>query len=375
MNLNMKIHPAIATLVVALFIVATGVRFWASGEAKELGGPAQLLRDSSGQLYVQIQNQLLEHDPDGTFVHRHDLSVLGVDVVIGAIGFFSNGDVLLRRGADQRSLIDNITAYQRRENTNSIDTSAQNIGLARCNLNVQECSAFATPSIDLQSTFGVSIEQRTDNVFISDTSRHLLRKYSAYGVELVSPAAGFKYPNQLMLHNSELMVADTNQHRISVLDSSDLSFGKILRSIDVVPEDADQRGDRWPSHFAQVGDEWWVNNMKSNMHNGGVYAFDLDWEYKRRILLPEDADPVAIIPYGSGALISDWDNNRVHYIDVSGSALPDFESSGLQAVLEESAAQRLHYQALSWIGILLFAVVMIVLIFRAFVAPDNRISS
>jgi hypothetical protein len=53
MNLNMKIHPAIATLVVALFIVATGVRFWASGEAKALGGPAQLLRDSSGQLYVQ----------------------------------------------------------------------------------------------------------------------------------------------------------------------------------------------------------------------------------------------------------------------------------------------------------------------------------
>jgi hypothetical protein len=375
MNLNMKVHPAIAILVVALGIAATGVKIWADGEAKELGGPAQLLRDPSGQVYLQIQNQLLQHDADGNFVQRHDLSVLGVDIVIGAIGFFPNGDILLRRGEDQRSFADNISAYQRKENTHSIITDAPSIGLARCNLITQACSSFATPPIDLQSTFGVVIDQQTDAVFISDTSRHILRKYSASGVELATPAPGFRFPNQLVLDDARLLVADTNNHRISVVDSSDLSFGKILRSIDVVPEEADRRGDRWPSHFAKVGDEWWVNNMKSNMRNGGIYVFDLDWKYMRRIPLPGEADPVSIMRYGAGALISDWDNDRVYYIDESGAALPDLESTGLLAVLEESAAKRRHYQAISWIGILLLAIALTVLIVRALVAPDHRIPS
>lgn len=375
MNLNMKVHPAIAVLVFALFVVGTGVKVWASGKAKEFGGPAQLLRDPSGQVYVQIQNQLLQHDPGGKFMHRHDLSVLGVDVVIGAIGFFSNGDILLRRGADKRSLADNISAFMRKKNSNSISSDAPNMGLARCNLNTHACSDFTTPAIDLQSTFGVFIDPRTDTVFISDTSRHLLRKYSANGVELAGPARGFRFPNQLLLHGPELLVADTNQHRISVVDPSDSSYGKLLRIIDVVPEEADRNGDRWPSHFARIGDEWWVNNMKSDMRNGGVYAFDPDWNYKRRIQLPDNADPISIFQYGAGALISDWDNDRVHYVDVSGAVLPDLDSMGLQAVLEESSVKRLYYQALSWVGLLLLAIVLIVLIVKAIVAADDRIRS
>ena len=118
----MKIPPAIAVLVVALSVMAIGVRIWASGEAMALGGPAQLLRDPAGNTYVQIQNQLLQHDQAGIFQRRHDLGELGVDVVIGAIGFFSDGDILLRRGPDRRSLFDNIAAFQRKKNTNAINS-------------------------------------------------------------------------------------------------------------------------------------------------------------------------------------------------------------------------------------------------------------
>ena len=113
MNFSMKIHPAIAVLVLACSIVGIGVKVWADGRVIELGGPAQLLRDPAGNVYLQIQNQLLQHDQAGIFVRRHDLGELGVDVVIGAIGFFPDGDILVRRGADPRTLSDNVAAYQR----------------------------------------------------------------------------------------------------------------------------------------------------------------------------------------------------------------------------------------------------------------------
>jgi hypothetical protein len=371
----MKVHPAVAALVVALSIMAIGIRIWASGEAMALGGPAQLLRDPAGNTYVQIQNQLLQHDQAGKFQRRHDLGELGVDVVIGAIGFFSNGDILLRRGPDQRSLFDNISAFQREENTNTIKSEAIQVGLARCDLVTMECSSFGASPIDLQTTFGLYIDWRTDDVVISDTSRHTLRKYSSNGVEVADPVRGFNFPNQLKSDDEKLLVADTNNHRIAVVDSADVSFGEIIRSVDVVPAEAGRRSERWPSHFTQVGDEWWVNNMKSDMRDGGIYAFDKDWNFKHRIPLPDDADPISILAFGSGALISDWDNDRVHYIDSSAKALPDFESSGLNDVIEESRSSRLHYQALSWVGVILFAVVLIVLVMRAIVRPDDKITA
>ena len=369
MHLDMKIHPAIAILVVALTVSAIGVKIWADGKATAIGGPAQLFRDPSGHLYIQIQNQLIEHDADGVFIRRHDLGALGVDTVIGAVRFFSDGDLLLRRGPDRRSLGNKIAAYRRAENRTSLTPDAPDAGLVRCDLGTRECVAFTRTAIDLKSTFGMFIDWETDDVLISDTSRHVLRKYSSDGIELAGPIGGFKFPNQLVLYDGKLFVADTNHHRIQIVDPANSSFGYAVESIDVVPEGARRRGELWPSHFARIGDEWWVNNMENDMRNGGVYAFDSRWNFKRRVSLPDEADPIAIMAFGEGALVSDWDNDRVHYIAASGEALADFTSRGLDAVIEESRSARLHYKALSWAGVLVLAPVLIGLLFKAVISP------
>ena len=85
----MKIHPAIVIVVAALTAVAIATRFWADGEALKYGGPSQLLSDPHGRVYIQIQNQLLEHTAEGEFVRRHDLGELGIEALIGAAAFFS----------------------------------------------------------------------------------------------------------------------------------------------------------------------------------------------------------------------------------------------------------------------------------------------
>ncbi len=373
MNLDMKIHPAIATLVVALTVIAIGVKVWADAKATAIGGPAQLFRDPSGHLYIQIQNQLIEHGADGAFIRRHDLGALGVDTVIGAVRFFSDGDLLLRRGPDRRSLANKIAAYRRAENRTTLTPDASDTGLVRCDLGTRECVAFARTAIDLKSTFGMFVDWQTDDVLISDTSRHVLRKYSSDGMELAGPIGGFKYPNQLVLYDGKLLVADTNHHRIHIVEPANSTFGNAVNSIDVVPEEARRRGERWPSHFTRIGDEWWVNNMETDMRNGGVYAFDSRWNFKRRVSLPDEADPIAIMAFGEGALISDWDNDRVHYLAASGEALADFSSRGLEAVIEASRSARSHYKALSWAGVLVLAPVLIGLLFKAVISPAPRI--
>ncbi|MDH3350516.1 MAG: hypothetical protein OEM51_03135 [Gammaproteobacteria bacterium] len=372
MNLDMKIHPAVVGLVISLSVIATGIKFWADGEALEYGGPSQLLNDSRGQVYVQIQNQLLEHGADGEFLRRHDLGQLGVDTTIGAIAFFSNGDILLRRGKDTRSFGNKIAAYQRHENKSNLVPDSSGAGLARCNLETRECREFAVPPVDFKSTIGIFVDWQDDDVFVSDTSRHTLRKYSVDGEALAEPVRGFKFPNQLLIAGGQLLVADTNHHKIHFVDPASNSFGRTLRTVDVVPPEAEHGNHRWPSHFARIGDEWWINNMNSGMRNGGIYVFDSDWLYLRRIPLPANADPISILPFAGGALISDWDNDRIYRVTASGAVLDDFESPGLEAVLAESRTARTRYRALSWMGFVLLAAVFIALITKAILSPASE---
>ena len=190
----------------------------------------------------------------------------------------------------------------------------------------------------------------------------MLRKYSASGEALTEPVTGFKFPNQLLMQDGQLYVADTNHHQIRVLDSRSQTYGKLLKVIDVVPADASRAGQTWPSHFARVGDEWWVNNMSAAMDDGGIYVFDEIWRYSRKIALPRGADPISLIAFNDDILASDWNNNRIHRIAANGNPLNDFASSGLDQVLAEARTSRWKFKMYGYSGIVLFAFVIAALL-------------
>lgn len=365
-DMNSEVHPLTATLVILLAVLAIGVWTWGSGEAKEIGGPAELRTDPDGHLFIQIQNQLLEHDADGVFLERHDLAGLGVDRVLGSFAFYSNGDVLLRRGPDLRTLSDNVRAYQRQTNERSLIPEAPDTGLYRCNLDTSACVLFGSRGIDFKAAYGVFVDWNTDEVYVSDTTRHLLRKYSATGEVLAEPAAGFKFPNQLLIHDGKLFVVNTNYHQIRVLDPSTGSFGEEADVIDVVPGVAATAEQTWPSHMARVGDAWWVNNMRSGMNEGGIYIFDSNWRYDRKVTLPPDADPISLVQFRGEVLISDWNNDRIYRVSETGELLTDFVSPGLEQVLVESRKARRQFETYGYSGVALFALVLAGLLVRGF---------
>ena len=362
--MDKNIHPLAAFLVVLIASAAIAIWFWCSGEAKEYGGPASLTIDPDGHLYIQVRNQLLEHDERGAFVTRHDLSKLEVDVLLGGTAFFSNGDILLRRGPDTRTLYDTLRAFQRRKNEKSTQPDAADTGLYRCKLDTQQCVVFGSPPIDFKSTFSVFIDRQTDDVYISDSSRHLVRKYTSDGRQAADPVDGFKFPNQLLIHEDQLLIADTNHHRVRAVQTETEDFGAELASHNVVPTEARTNRQSWPSHFVKVGDEWWVNNMKTGMNYGGIYVFDDEWRYQREIKLPGDADPISLIAFNDNVLISDWYGDRVHRISTAGEVLGDFESVGLSEILAESTVERRKYRMLAWITVAIAIAMIVILVLK-----------
>jgi len=370
--MNSKVHPLVVVVVLVLTLVAVGIWIWGSGESKAIGGPAELRTDPAGHLYIQVQNQLLEHDADGAFLTRHDLGKLVVETVLGSVAFFSDGDILLRRGPDPRSLSDNVRAYQRLANKRSLVPESPDSGLFRCKLRTSECVLFGTEGIDFKAVHNIFIDWRSDEVYITDTTRHLLRKYSADGEPLAEPVSGFKFPNQLLVHNDRLFIANTNHHEISIVDSRTEYFGKRLGAIDVVPAVASRERQTWPSHIARVGDKWWVNNMRTGMNEGGIYIFDDLGHYDRRVGLPRGADPISVLLFRDEVLVSDWNNDRIYRVSAKGDLLTDFASPGLEQVLEESRTKRRQFEMFGYSGIALFFFVVVGLLVRGLAATMSR---
>ena len=371
--MNSEVHPVVVAAVLLLTAFALAVWMWGSAAASGFGGPAELRTGPDGHHYVQIQDYLVEHDEHGKFVVTHDLDAIGVEPFLGTYAFFPDGDVLLRRGPDPRSFADNLRAFQRKTNLSPVSPETDDSGLFRCNLDEQRCERFGLAGVDFKAAFGIFIDQETETVYISDTTRHLLRKFTPDGDEVAATAATFKFPNQLLMHDGQLYVADTNHHMVRIVNPDTDGFGDLLESFDVVPTEASRAGRRWPSHFVRVGENWWVNNMKTGMNLGGLYAFDDEWNYLERIALPDDADPISLLALDDEVWVSDWNNDVVRRFTRDGRPLPDLESAGLEEILARSRAERRQYTVYSFAGVALLVFVLLALLVRAYAVSMNKV--
>lgn len=364
--MNSNVHPLVVALVLVFTGIAVATWMWAAGQAAGIDGPAQLKADPKGHVYLQIQNELIEHDAKGSYVITHDLTDLGVEILLGSFDFFSNGDILLRRGPDPRSTRDNIRAFALQSNLNTIEPQTADSGLFRCQLVSKACVSFGATPIDFKAAFGIHIDRETDEVYISDTTRHVLRKYSSDGIALSEPVAGFKFPNQLLLHEGQLLIADTNHQQIRIVDPSSASFGKDIDKISVTPSAATDSGRTWSTRFARVGKKWWVQNMRNGMKEGGIFVFDDEWQFERQLEMPEEADPIALIALGDVAWVSDWKNDKVYRFSVAGEPLAALNSRGLADIVTRLKAERRKFELMGYSGVVLLILILGGLALRAF---------
>lgn len=341
--MDKNVNPWVATIILGVFGALIVVAFWANGEAAGIDEPSHMHRDPSGNLYILVHNLLLQHAAEGEFTRTHDLSELGVESMVGDFAFFSNGDVLIRRGKYDPGMLRGWAIFMRQANTRAAVTESEQEGMFRCNLESATCVRFGHDALDFNETFHAYIDWRNDDVYIADTSRHVVRKFDHTGAPRGGKHDGLWFPNDVELFDDGLYVANTNHHRIDVLDASASRFGALLQSFDVVSTEAQLGRNIWPAYFARVGDRWWVNLMGNNMAKGNIVAFNSAWKFEQHIHLPGRVEPGAMLALANRVLVSDAKHDRIFQVGFDGKARDDFNSDGLRDVVGTLASQRAEF--------------------------------
>ncbi len=309
--------------------------------------------DPYGALYINIRDSLYKLSPDMRLLGEYRLEDYGVYDLVGDFGVFSNGDLLLRRGHFDPSLLDNVMAFLR---ISDLKSPAQPVdeGLYRCDMLTKHCQVFGDRLRDFDSAFRVAIDWSNDNVYLADTPYHNIYKFDAQGRELARKEQGYKFPNQIRLIDGDLYVVDTNHHLVQQIRSETEHFAGILRSFPVTGRKIP--GGRFPYSFARVGDRWWVNNMDTHMAYGRVSIFDGDWGYLSSPELPEESGPRDIASLGDRVLVTDMVGIAIHVFDYNGDVIDVQWPGEIEKKLMQLRAESAYYTLLENVAMGLFVV-------------------
>jgi hypothetical protein len=109
--MNQNVKPLTAFLIILTGICLISLIFWARGESLDVGGPDQMQLDPDGNVVIHISDKLYRLTPSLELQASYDLAEMGVDDLVGDFAFFSNGDMLIRKGKYNPGLLESISRY------------------------------------------------------------------------------------------------------------------------------------------------------------------------------------------------------------------------------------------------------------------------
>jgi len=353
------VKPLHAAAIIIFFIVLILSYAWINARVVETTGPDGIYKNQHNQLFVRIQTELLQFDTSGKFIKSIDLKKLGVEYILGDILFMPDNEIILRRGKDSRSFTQNIKSFLRLDDTSSSQTTEDSSGLFRCSLNSYTCYRFTKIPLDFNSAYHLEYDKFDGGIFLSDTGRHRILKFDKQGALLFEYNTNLKFPNQIQLHNNQLYIANTNHHEITLLNikQNDFVFNK---DISIFTPASKEKRETWPTALQHINDNWWVINMNSDMQLGGVYIYDMDWNFIKRINTKPNADPINILQWpNKEVLIADPTNFILTRYNTNGLVLGEFSSVELQKKLLTLKTQYENLKLLSYFPVAIFIVSII----------------
>lgn len=380
MSRDVEIRPLTAVVIVVLFVVLLGGRFWAYGQSVSIAGFSYLHNHPGGDTVALLDGSLYRFTASDELVDETDLNKLGVARgQITDFAWFSDGDILIRQGRRDEGLLLNLDRYRRKTNTAEEYAENSNSRLVRCDTATAQCKPFTSTPLNLNDVFALEIDVNTDKVFIADTSRHKVYLYSPDGHEIDRIDSKLKFPNQLSFENDSLYIANTNRHEISVYKVGESGFEGMADPIAVTPEEAITSGRKWPAAFLFQEEKLWVINASNRMDHGGIFLFDKsdDNTYLYQADEPDEADPVALVQHGDRILVSDFSHDRIDVYKQDGTHIGEFLPAWLEQHVLEIRQQRTDYQlltdVLTWLFIASLAGGFIYALVRQF-RPSSGVS-
>lgn len=340
-----------ACIIVSLAALSLAVYLYGN-QAKLDTDRYGFFRVQDDYLVTQFGDHLVWLDQYGREQKAQNLRELNL-MPHGDFDFFSNGDLLmysLRSEPNSLELLARLLRLQKRASSAvrpEVASQGQD-GLYRCDLQREMCTAFASQLPVLSSSFRLVIDRSTDEVYLADTPAFKLYKLGKAGATLAtSDTQTFRFPNQLVLVNHQLWLADTNNHRVVAVSTDSDHFAQVEQQFTVL---LDSRY-RWPHQIAKSDKGWWVNIGNGDMAHGRIVHFSENGERGSEQELHEMSDPMAIAYWRDTLWLADFAEPILQRYNADGVPLAAVESATLAAVSEESKARYQYYRRVSHFGL------------------------
>ncbi|MGI9325904.1 MAG: hypothetical protein ACR2PZ_11840, partial [Pseudomonadales bacterium] len=188
--MNKSVNPLLAFAIVTLFAAIFAVNFWLNQKILNMDRFSNAHMASADTLAILYGKQIVQVDLLSSDVSQLGLEDLGISEPIGDFEFFSDGDLLIRIAALERSSLDAAAAAFRIRNHKQGTGLAESGALYRCKLASRKCDLFGDELPVMNRSFRLAIDRNTDTVFLADTSRGQLFKLDSTG-HILAKKTGF----------------------------------------------------------------------------------------------------------------------------------------------------------------------------------------
>lgn len=225
----------------------------------------------------------------------------------------------------------------------------------RCDLPRRVCVELARiPLPPKGATLALAYAPQEARFYVADSARHELHAWGLDGRRQyrLDIDGGLKYPNDVIwLGGGRLLVADTNHHRILVIEDQGRGRTRLVQQVE-----AENRlggaGHTWPTAVARDADgRIWTVNSNGLLQDGEVIVFDAAGKARRRIGLGAGADPVALALLRDAMLVLDHDSYRLQAVGLADFGVSDFGDAAVQDALRTLQKQREHWQQMRYLSI------------------------
>jgi len=364
---NKTIKILVAMVIIAGSVLSLGLKFFMDDAALKVDRPTFIKTSPDNNVALLVGNSIYFIDEFGETSRIFDFNKKGFRIR-GDFDFFSNGDLLVYSNIAEPDTLEKLAQFARIKET-SQDPDSGNDGLYRCNINTQDCHIFTTSLPAFHTTFRTVIDRDTDTVYISDTPRFALYKLDSTGALLAQNNSNLKFPNQILLHDNALYIANTNFHSVKVVRTDNQHFGEEIKNHETVIDSQHV----WPTEVIATPDGWWVGIADNNIDNGRIQIFDNDWKKLGDSLFKgTDADTRSMALFGSEVWITDWKNIKVYRLSLSGERMSDFSNKEVDQAFMNSDQLIKKYKIISANALTAFFIVFGIGIVAAFVLEKEE---
>jgi len=298
----MKSKNAVAVLIVAA-VAACLAAIYVAGERLGAGaqGPSKIARAPDGTVWVVSDGALHQFSAQGEPRREIPLGALGRGPLPSDLVPLADGSMVIAEA-------DPSAAY-------------------RCDLAAMRCAlltgAIAQAIGPTRHALMIAADETARRYYISDNANHrlILLDFDGRVLDATQPRR-LIYPNEIEVAKpGEIVVADTNHHRLVRIGVAGDRFGADLWQMRTDRNNLHRVGRVWPMDFtpaAQGG--WWVLDARDGMRDADLLRFDPGGQARERVDLGPDADPTQIMALEDGLLVADPKRASLVRVGADGSA-------------------------------------------------------